>query len=654
MAKKNYSLKVKLSLPIILTTTVVFGAMTYFMANHSWNSSIANATSTTLGTARAAANDMKAEIQNSLGIARTLAHNLESLKLQKQTNREIVRTIISDSLRLNPYLVGTWTSWEPNAWDGNDELYKNTPFHDATGRFIPYSSFIDNKIVTNTLEGYETPGVGDFYVVPRNRKKETMVEPYMYQVGNEMVMMTSAVTPIIINEKFVGVAGVDLSLGTVQTKVNQIKPFDTSEAYLISASGSYVSHPNSELISKPAVFQAEAKKFEEGLKGQSEFTIIAREPNGEEYLYTGTPFTMGNTDQYWTLLTKTPMTTIVADSKAMLWKIIGVSLVGTLLVLVAIMWLASHITGILNDIVRGLGQESTVVTSSSEEVASASVKISESSTQQAASLQETVASIEEISAMVARNAENASNSVTKSEISARAAEKGKEKARQMLRSIESISNSNDLTIHHMQEATNEFTEVVQVIQDIAAKTEVINEIVFQTKLLSFNASVEAARAGESGKGFAVVAEEIGSLATMSGKAANEISEIVTQSIAKVTSTVDKVKTNMEKMMHESKQKVEEGMITSKECDAALEDILVNVSNVNEMIKDISTASHEQTQGIGEINKAMNELDQATQSSTKVAYESSQTARELMDQANRLKQLVAKLNELATGEDKLAS
>ena len=653
MTKKSYSLKVKLSLPIILTTTVIFGAMTYFMASHSWDTSIENATSKTLGVAQAAANDMRADIQNSLGIARTLAQNLESLKLQKQTNREIVRNVISDSLRHNPYLVGTWSAWEPNAWDGNDDFYKDSPFHDATGRFIPYSSFNDNKIVTNTLEGYETPGVGDFYLVPRSRKKETMVEPYMYQVGNEMVMMTSAVTPIIIDDKFMGVAGVDLSLGAVQKKVNLIKPFETSEAYLISSSGSFVSHPNSELISKPAVFQTEAKKFEEGIRGNKEFVITVKEADGE-YLYTGTPFTIGNTDQYWTLLTKTPMATITADSKAMLWKIIGVSLAGTFLILVAILWLASHITGVLNDIVRGLGQESSVVTTSSEEVASASVKISEASTQQAASLQETVASIEEISAMVARNAENATSSVHKSEISARAAEKGKEKARQMLRSIESISHSNDLTIQHMQEATKEFSDIVQVIQDIATKTQVINDIVFQTKLLSFNASVEAARAGESGKGFAVVAEEIGSLATMSGKAADEISEMLTHSVSNVTATVDKVKSNMEKMMHDSKQKVEEGMVTSKECDEALEDILVNVSNVNEMIKDISMASHEQTQGIGEINKAMNELDQATQSSTKVAYESSKTARELMEQANRLKELVTKLNELATGEDKLAS
>jgi methyl-accepting chemotaxis protein len=72
-------------------------------------------------------------------------------------------------------------------------------------------------------------------------------------------------------------------------------------------------------------------------------------------------------------------------------------------------------------------------------------------------------------------------------------------------------------------SNEQMSEIVKVIQEIETKTKVINDIVFQTKLLSFNASVEAARAGEQGKGFAVVAEEVGNLAQMSGNAAKEIS-----------------------------------------------------------------------------------------------------------------------------------
>jgi methyl-accepting chemotaxis protein len=85
----------------------------------------------------------------------------------------------------------------------------------------------------------------------------------------------------------------------------------------------------------------------------------------------------------------------------------------------------------------------------------------------------------------------------------------------------------------MNKSNDEISSIVKVIAEIGDKTKVINDIVFQTKLLSFNASVEAARAGEQGKGFAVVAEEVGNLATMSGKAAEEISSMLGDSMGKV-------------------------------------------------------------------------------------------------------------------------
>ncbi|EQC49763.1 methyl-accepting chemotaxis protein [Bacteriovorax sp. DB6_IX] len=85
-----------------------------------------------------------------------------------------------------------------------------------------------------------------------------------------------------------------------------------------------------------------------------------------------------------------------------------------------------------------------------------------------------------------------------------------------------IKNSNEAILTTTSEGNKKINEIVSVINEISEKTKVINDIVFQTKLLSFNASVEAARAGEHGKGFAVVAEEVGNLAQMSGKAAEEM------------------------------------------------------------------------------------------------------------------------------------
>lgn len=279
------------------------------------------------------------------------------------------------------------------------------------------------------------------------------------------------------------------------------------------------------------------------------------------------------------------------------------------------------------------------VVQASLEMEKLSARLSESTNQQAASLQETVASVDEIAAMVARNADSAQNSARIADKSTKAAETGKSNTESMLRSIESISEGNDEMINQMQASNAEITEIVKVIQEIGLKTQVINDIVFQTKLLSFNASVEAARAGENGKGFAVVAEEVGNLASMSGNAAKEISDLLNQSVHTVTEIVEKTKTLMDNMIRQSREKVAVGTETAKECSKSLEDILRNVSSVDDMVKEIANASKEQSVGIIEINKAMSELDQTTQSNASVAVESLRSATELQLRARKMKDLL---------------
>jgi methyl-accepting chemotaxis protein len=300
-------------------------------------------------------------------------------------------------------------------------------------------------------------------------------------------------------------------------------------------------------------------------------------------------------------------------------------------------------------ITQGLRNETEMIVDTSQSLASVAGKLSEASTQQAASLQETVASIDEISAMITRNSDSAQTSAKMSEQSTTIAQKGKIKSEQMMDSIAAISSGNEDIINQMQKSNSEITQIVQLIQDISQKTQVINDIVFQTKLLSFNASVEAARAGEHGKGFAVVAEEVGNLASMSGKAATEITEMLTKSVKRVTDIVDGTKGLMDNMIAQSKEKVHSGTATAQECTEALTEILANVSSVNEMIKEISVASQEQDTGVREVNKAMSELDQVTQSNSGIAQDSSKAASTLQSQADRLNALVNELTGIVGGK-----
>jgi methyl-accepting chemotaxis protein len=278
---------------------------------------------------------------------------------------------------------------------------------------------------------------------------------------------------------------------------------------------------------------------------------------------------------------------------------------------------ANGLVKTLRSISTALSDASAQVSAAAGQVASASEELSQAATEQASSLEETAASIEEMSSMVSKNNENSRSAAGQSDEALQGANKGKASVDQMINSMREINESNA-----------QIAEIVKVIREIDTKTKVINDIVFQTRLLSFNASVEAARAGEHGKGFAVVAEEVGNLAEMSGGAAEEISGLLESSIQKVDSIVNG-----------TKARVEQGTAVAQDCGSVLDEIVRGVSGVTKTAGEISTACNEQAQGVQEITKAMNQLDQVTQQNAATSEEAASAAEELSAQAESLNSLV---------------
>lgn len=296
----------------------------------------------------------------------------------------------------------------------------------------------------------------------------------------------------------------------------------------------------------------------------------------------------------------------------------------------------------INGIVHSLEGSAGEVSAAATQIASASEELSQATTEQAASLQETSSSIEEINSMINSNTENAKQSASASEQSLLNTEKGQMVVVQMIKAIGDINTSNNNIMEQINESNKEMEDIVKVIGEIGNKTKVINDIVFQTKLLSFNASVEAARAGENGKGFAVVAEEVGNLAAMSGAAALEISSMLDSSIQKVEGIVKNSKEKIGKLIDEGKINVETGTRIANNCGEVLNEIVNSVASVTTSVSEISSASQEQSQGVQEITKAIAQLDQVTQENTANSAESANAAEALSRQADMLKQLVQSL------------
>lgn len=337
------------------------------------------------------------------------------------------------------------------------------------------------------------------------------------------------------------------------------------------------------------------------------------------------------------------------DAANAIWLSIAIFLVSITLSLLTSFFILKALTRAIAEIVRSLSDGSLQVTSASAQIASASEELSQSATEQAASLEETAASVEEMNSMISKNSENATSTASLSQKSTSASERGQTVVGKMMNAMTNIDKSNATIMDQITESNKQIAGIVTVVEQIAKKTQVINDIVNKTELLSFNASVEAARAGEHGKGFAVVAEEVGNLARMSGSAAEEITTLIEGSIVNVNKIVQETASKVGALIDAGKRSVAEGIEVSTECGEVLREIVGNVKNVSSMSNEIATASSEQSRGIAEITKAMNQLDQMTQQNAATSEECASAAEELSAQAESLKNTVTQLVRTVNGQ-----
>lgn len=264
-------------------------------------------------------------------------------------------------------------------------------------------------------------------------------------------------------------------------------------------------------------------------------------------------------------------------------------------------------------------------------VSNAGMKLAEVTSEQASSIEETSASLEELTGMVGNNVKSAEESNSVSNQVREVTVKGNAAMEELIRSMDDIIANN--------ENIQKFSDVIAQIAD---KTQIIDDIVFQTKLLSFNASVEAERAGEHGRGFAVVAQEVGNLAQMSGKAALEISAIVKDSISKAHETAE-----------ENRKRVEVGSKLVRSTAELLKEIESKTKLVSDAANQILKASKEQEIGIKQINEAVGVLDKAIQVNSSNSHESADNSRMLSDLVRSLDSSIGDLVLLVTGTEKIA-
>ena len=350
----------------------------------------------------------------------------------------------------------------------------------------------------------------------------------------------------------------------------------------------------------------------------------------------------------WRVLVEVESDEILASLNHARSTFIAVFILLTLGGALAAYFFASGLSKLLIRITENIAQGADQVLKIAQEIAESGTKISEATHEQSAALQETSSAVSEISAMVSKNADNAKSSETLARGSQEKTQHGKKSIEDMMDSMNKIKASNEQVVTQVQRTNTDFEEVVKIIGEIGSKTKVIHDIVFQTKLLSFNASVEAARAGEHGKGFAVVAEEVGNLARMSGSAAEEIGSLLEKNTQKVKEIVDKSRSGIDGLIAQGKETVSEGTNRVQRCDETFTAILDDSSAVCAMMSEISTSSQEQSQGVQEVTLAIGQLDQATHENAALATKFASASRQMSEQATELQALVLELDAAVRG------
>lgn len=606
--------------------------------------------------------------------------------------RGAINQQLHDAAASSTNLLGVYAVFEPDQLDGEDSNYQGSSEIGSNdkGRFSTYWAYDNGKLVPEVQNedvlADETPtasgGVeNEWYRCSIRTKALCLLEPYLDDVGDKKVLITSVSTPLLENGNLLGMVGVDISLTALQNLVSTMDKelYDGKGRILLVSHEGRVAGADQFDVTLGRALDQKYQGLAADLKGWlNQGRELSRWSSDGSILQTFVPVTMRGTDRKWGIYIELPRAVVLASARQLQEALASESSrsvatqlgIGALISLLALsfIWLMARqivapiraVVARLKDIATGEGDltqrieihrqdeigdlakwfnsflnklQSTIsqvittvegTRTSAEQAAHVAERTSTGMQTQYQEVDLVATAFEELSATALQVSGNASSAVAAANETDAAAQEGKyvvADTQEAMRKLMAIINNALPVVERLSANSDNINDILTVIQGIAE----------QTNLLALNAAIEAARAGEQGRGFAVVADEVRNLAGRTQNAIVEIQKLISELQSGTGAVV--------KAIHDGHGQADQTLGKVDLSVRVLEQIIQSVSTIHQMNEQIARAAQEQSRVADEINRNVSNIRDVSHTIRAEAATSAENGRELSALADKQQQLV---------------